>query len=83
MQGNDPFGQHGPHVERIEKPDQAEYAEANGDVYEHFANVRFLFLFFAVKCRGFVIFPDRWSCFTSYPLPLPAHSTQGKLYKRK
>lgn len=83
MQGYDPFRQHRPHVERIEKPDQAEYAEANGDVYEDFANVCFLFLFFAVKCRGFVIFPERGSCFTSYPLPLPAHSTQRKLHKRK
>lgn len=81
MQGYDPFRQHGTHVERIEKPDQAEYAEADGDVYENFANVRFLFLFFAVKCRGFVIFPERRSRFTSYPLPLPAHSTRESCTK--
>lgn len=75
VQGNDPFRQHGPHVERIEKPDQTEYAEANRDVNEDFANVCFLFLLFAVKCRGLVIFPERWGSFTSHPLPLSAHST--------
>lgn len=83
MQGCDPFRQHGPHVERIEEPDQAEYAEADGDVYEDFANIRFLFLVFAVECRGLVIFPERWSCFTRYPLSLPAHSTHGKLHKER
>lgn len=83
MQGYDPFREHGPHVERIEKPDQTEYAEANRDVYEDFANVRFLFLLFAVKCRGLLIFPESWSGFTSHPLPLPAHSARRKLHKRE
>lgn len=57
MQGHYPFSQDGPHVERVEKPDQTEYAQANRDVDEDFANVRFLFLLFAMKCRGLLVFP--------------------------
>lgn len=81
MQGYDPFRQHRSHVERIEKPNQTENAEANGDVDEDFANVCFLFLLFAVKCRGPIIFPEGWSGFTSHPFPLPAHSARQKLSK--
>lgn len=82
MQGHHPFSQAGTHVECIKEPDQAEYAQANGDVDEDFANINFLFLLFAVKCRGLLIFPGRGSSFTSHhPLPLPAHSALLKLGK--
>lgn len=84
MQGYHPFGKTGTHVEGIEEPDQAEYAKANGDVDEDFANINFLFLLFAVKCRGLFIFPWRGGSFTSHhPLPLPAHPALLKLKRRR
>ena len=74
MQGHHPLGQAGPHVEGVKEPDQAEYAKADGDVDEEFADVDFLFLLFSVKCKGLVvIFPLKGSSFTGHhPLPLPA-----------
>lgn len=84
MQGHHTFGKTGPHVEGVKEPDQAEYAEANGDVDEDFADIDFLFLFFAVKCRGLLILPRRGSSFTSdHPLPLPAHPALLKLENRR
>lgn len=84
VQGHHPFSQAGPHVECIKEPDQAEYAQANGDVDEDFANINFLFLLFTVKCRGLLIFPWRGSSFTSHhPLPLPSHPALLKLEKRR
>ena len=80
MQGHHPFGKTGPHVQGIKEPDQAKYAEADGDVDEDFANVDFLFLLLAVKCRGLLIFSWRGSSFPSHPpLPLPAHPALLKL----
>lgn len=74
MQSNHPFSQAGPHVEGIKEPDQTEYAKANGDVDENFADINFLFLLLAVKCRGLLIFPWKGSSFTGHhSLPLPAH----------
>lgn len=82
MQGHHLFGQAGAHVEGIKEPDQAEYAEANGDVDEDFANVDLLFLLFAVECRGLLVFPWKGSSFTGHhPLPLPAHPALLKLSK--
>lgn len=84
MQGDYTFRQVGPHVERIEEPDQAEYAQTDGDVDEDFANVYFLFFLFAVECRGLLVFPGRGNSLPSHhPLPLPAHPTLLKLEQKK
>ena len=80
VQGDHPLSQTRAHVERIKEPDQAEYAQANGDVNEDLANVEFLFLLFAVKCGGLLVFPWRGSGFAGHhPLPLPAHPALLKL----
>lgn len=74
MQSHHSLGQTGSHVDGVEEPDEAEYAEADGDVDKDFSDVDFLFLLFAVKHSGFVIFPWRGRSFTGHdPLPLPAH----------
>lgn len=84
MQGNHTFRQVGPHVERIEEPDQAKYAQTDGDVDEDFADVSFLFFLFAVECRGLLVFPGRGNSLPSHhPLPLPAHPTLLKLEEKK
>lgn len=84
VQGHHPFGQTGPHVQGIKEPDQAEYTKANRDVDENFANVNFLFLLLAVKCRGLFIFPWRGSSLTSHhSLPLPAHPALLMLERKR
>lgn len=83
MQGDHTFRQVGPHVQRIEEPDQAKYAQTDGDVDEDFADVNFLFFFFAVECRGLLIFPEMGNSLPSHhPLPLPAHPTLLKLEEK-
>lgn len=87
VRGDHALGQVGPHVERIKEPDQAEYAQTDGDVDEDFADVDFLFFLFAVERRGFLIFPGRGRSFPCHhPLPLPAHPTllkpDGEMRKR-
>lgn len=84
MQGDHALCQVGPHVQRIEEPDKAKYAQADGDVDEDFADVNFLFLLFAVECRGLLVFPGRGNSLPSHhPLPLPAHPTLLKLEGKK
>lgn len=84
MQGDHTFCQVGAHVDRIEEPDQAKYAQTDGDVDEDFADVNFLFFLFAVECRGLLVFPERVNSLPSHhPLPLPAHLTPLKLEGKK
>lgn len=84
VQGDHTLRQVGPHVERVKEPDQAEYAQTDGDVDEDLANIHFLLFLFTVERRGFLIFPWRGSSLPSHhPLPLPAHPTLLKLGEKQ